>query len=205
MFLKQQVCGSHGASGAGAWQTGKSRTADALIPLCVGTHTHSEPFLSQRSAFLHHCSWQIRGAVPTKGWVLKAVLVLVGDALPRLPTGTTRTKLWQNRGALGVCHDPGSDSPCNTKWIITASIYRTDPTWGCSWPHQGTVRAGSPSLCPWCGPGVLMLAHLPDVALQKVRQHSRMETSALYKDCVSEIVTEGMPGWIFTSGINGEA
>lgn len=37
-----------------------------------------------------------------------------------------------------------------------------------------------------------MLAHLPDVALQKVRWHSRMETGALCKARVSKI--EGVPG-----------
>lgn len=45
MLLKQQVSASPGASGAGAWQTDNSRTADALIFLSLCTHTHYELFL----------------------------------------------------------------------------------------------------------------------------------------------------------------
>lgn len=43
----QKVCGSPSALESGAWQTDKSRTADALISLSVCTHTRSEPFLSE--------------------------------------------------------------------------------------------------------------------------------------------------------------
>lgn len=53
------------------------------------------------------------------------------------------TLLWQNSGALCVCHHPVSDLPHSTERVTTASLRRTDPAWDCSWPHRGTVRAGS--------------------------------------------------------------
>lgn len=39
---------------------------------------------------------------------------------------------------------------------------------GTAHDHIKAVRAGSQSLCPWFGPGVLMLAHLSDVAKGQV-------------------------------------
>lgn len=175
-------------------------STDRSLIIEKSTHTHTlnpfSPKISIPTLVLLENTW----CRTHKGLGFETLLVLVSDAFSALPTGTTRTEFWPCCGEIVEAWVSAITLAATSHAILSKSPEPafTGLTPHGSWPHQGTVRPGSQSLCPWFGPGVLMLAQLPDVALQKVRWHSRMETSVLCKAHVSKIVTEGMPGWIFT-------
>lgn len=116
----------------------------------VCTCTHPATFLSKKR-YSYTVTPENTCYSTHKQLVLKALLGLTGDAFPRSPTGTTRTNFWPCHGKMvkprkGVCHDPASDFPHVVKRVTKARIYRTDLMWDWSWPHQGTVKAGTKSL-----------------------------------------------------------
>lgn len=130
MFLKQQVCGSLRAS---EQVPGRLTRAGQLmllfLSLCALTHTLNplSPKISIPTLVLLENTWcSTREGLGFKSFPGARGRCLL-KAAHRDHKDRVLTLLWQNSGALGVCHQPGSDCPHNSERVttFTASIYRT--------------------------------------------------------------------------------